>query len=710
MHHELLIISAYRDQINDIRHLCAEMGISPPILEWERATRQLIDILNALFSRTSRPDVIISRGAVADLIERHFPDIVVLRAEPDDMDLAEALAKAKIHGPRLGFLLYAADAADFKTGALREMLGLAELRIYPYRSRRDIERLIVRGAREGLDAMAGGGRLGARTGAAMGFPVVFVPTGRRSVRSAIIRALAIIEARRVEKRQLRSLESVMASVNEGLLLLRGGRISLANQAFADLLGLAPAPALERLSGRDMASLPGLDAGLRRFLREGGPAEAVLRIRGQAFLFRKVPLSSAGAAAAPAAPAKETRAAPQGIPPVRPVPPAPSVPPPEDECLVIARDVTEIQQQERRIRRELHDKGLAARHRFEDLAGESAAFKSRVERARLFAATDANILIHGESGTGKELFAQSIHNASARKNRPFVAVNCAAIPESLLESELFGYEEGAFTGARRGGKAGLFELAHGGTVFLDEINSLPVPLQGVLLRVIQEKEIRRVGAQAVTAVDVRVISAANADMAALLARKEFRPDLFHRLNTLNLTLPPLSEREGDALLLARRFLQAYGRRYKTAPPALSPSDRALIRHTRWSGNVRELENVIHRYVVLSAQAGGGHGLAECLDGGAAVPSQPGGASAPAYPDAYPEAHTDAYPAAYTDGPPVPRPDASPETALLLRRGTLAAIEEEVIARYLEECRWNKEEAAAKLGICRATLWRKLKKSG
>lgn len=199
----------------------------------------------------------------------------------------------------------------------------------------------------------------------------------------------------------------------------------------------------------------------------------------------------------------------------------------------------------------------------------------LKKAETYAATDANILIGGDSGTGKELLTQSIHNASARAKESFVAVNCAAIPASLLESELFGYEEGAFSGASKGGKRGLFEMAHKGTIFLDEINSMPLELQSILLRTLQEKEIRRIGSQRNIYIDIRVIAASNSDLMKMIREEKFRMDLYYRLNTLRLTLPSLDKRREDIRPLAISFLNHYGQKYSMPLLALSEDNFRLL---------------------------------------------------------------------------------------------------------------------------------------
>ncbi|MCL2000220.1 MAG: sigma 54-interacting transcriptional regulator [Planctomycetes bacterium] len=262
------------------------------------------------------------------------------------------------------------------------------------------------------------------------------------------------------------------------------------------------------------------------------------------------------------------------------------------------DVTKIQQLEQDIRNQLHDKGFVARYRFEDIATNDHQMQALKKRAVLYAKTDTTIMIEGESGTGKELFAQSIHNASARVDGPFIAINCAAIPQSLLESELFGYEAGAFTGAKKEGRRGLFELAHRGTMFLDEIGDIPKLLQTRLLRVLQEKELMRVGGTRVVPIDTRIISATNKNLRKLVSKGDFRDDLYYRLSVFQLSLPPLRERRGDVEMLCRIFLAQMKmdvdeKQFRYLLPSL------LAYH--WPGNVRELRNVTERLSLLLPHA-------------------------------------------------------------------------------------------------------------
>ncbi len=236
--------------------------------------------------------------------------------------------------------------------------------------------------------------------------------------------------------------------------------------------------------------------------------------------------------------------------------------------------------------------------FEDIIAESNKMLETINQAKLFSLSDSPVLITGESGTGKELFTRSIHNSSKRSNKPFVAINCASIPEQLLESELFGYEEGSFTGSKKGGKSGLFEIANGGTIFLDEIGEMAPHIQAKLLRVLQEKKIRRIGSHKETPIDVRVLSATNQDIEEMINSRKFRLDLLYRINIFSIHIPPLRERKSDLPALIQYFIRLHSIRYnKDIDEIDSKVMKKLINHN-WPGNVRELQNVLERAVALS----------------------------------------------------------------------------------------------------------------
>lgn len=240
--------------------------------------------------------------------------------------------------------------------------------------------------------------------------------------------------------------------------------------------------------------------------------------------------------------------------------------------------------------------LEAKYTFDDIIGRHSGMVTAIEKAKVAAVTPATVILRGESGTGKELFAHAIHNASNRKNAQFVRVNCAAIHSNLLESELFGYEDGAFTGARKGGRMGLFEQAHGGTIFLDEIGEVDINTQAKLLRVIQEKEFVRVGGNEQISVDVRIISATNRDLEQEVAEGKFRKDLYYRLNVVPIKIPPLREHKRDIPELIEFLINKYNQEYGRSVEEISKRAIEITKEYNWPGNIRELENYIGRAMI------------------------------------------------------------------------------------------------------------------
>lgn len=327
--------------------------------------------------------------------------------------------------------------------------------------------------------------------------------------------------------------------------------------------------------------------------------------------------------------------------------------------------------------------FSARYGFPRIVGEHASIRDLSQQIQRVAQTDSTVLLLGESGTGKELFARAVHHLSPRRDLPFVALNCAAIPEGLVENELFGHEKGAFTGAGAR-KAGKMDLAHRGTLFLDEIGELPLAIQAKLLRVLEERCFERVGGTQSIEVDVRIVVATNRDLHKAVADKLFREDLFFRISAVPLTIPPLRDRGNDVLLLADHFLEKFSREFGKPGAELSAGAKQRILDYRWPGNVRELQNAIERAVILSDSA---------LISADTLQLQP----------------------------QRPEPNAVPAGMLpstFSWDGTL----EEVVARAvhatervllentLRDCRWNKTRAAELLGISPKTLAAKLKSTG
>ena len=338
-------------------------------------------------------------------------------------------------------------------------------------------------------------------------------------------------------------------------------------------------------------------------------------------------------------------------------------------IVVIDDVMEIQQKELKIRSRINKKSMTAQYHFTDILGTSNEITYTKKIAKKFSQTNAPILIQGESGTGKELFAQSIHNASDRKEASFVAINCAAIPENLLDSELFGYEDGAFTGAKKGGKKGLFELAHHGTIFLDEINALPLHLQSKLLRVLQEREVMKIGGNNVIPVDIRVIAAANEDLMESVQKRSFREDLYYRINVLQLIVPPLRERKEDIIEISKQYITSWNfSKTLNITPLLS-----ILMQYHFPGNVRELKNILERFQVYCK----GEALTE-----ESLQEYMRQALSPGMNQSFTPFNTSA-------------------ASLNLKEQ-----EENLIKAALDRYQGRKDLAAKELGISRATLWRKL----
>src|SRR5919107_1288069 len=312
--------------------------------------------------------------------------------------------------------------------------------------------------------------------------------------------------------------------------------------------------------------------------------------------------------------------------------------------------------------------IRGQYSFANIVGQSKKMKDLFELIESVAASDANILIQGENGTGKELIANAIHYNSNRVKGPFIKINCAAIPKDLIESELFGYKKGAFTGAMND-KVGLFEMAEGGSLLLDEIGEMPPYLQTKLLRVLQEREYRPIGSDRLVHVDFRLICATNIDLEVALREGKLREDLYFRINTITLRVPPLRERTEDIPLLCNHFLQKFNQRYQKAVRSISPAAYHLLIRNRWAGNVRELENAIERAVLV------------CKTGEIT-------------PNDLPETIRE-------EG------SASQEFTIPPHR-TLAEIEKMAIVQTLQRTNWNKQEAAQILGLYRPTLYSKMKK--
>lgn len=346
--------------------------------------------------------------------------------------------------------------------------------------------------------------------------------------------------------------------------------------------------------------------------------------------------------------------------------------------------SDIQAMQYQIHKDLKLRGLVAKYTFEDIEGIGPAITLAKEKAHSYAGYDSTLLIYGESGTGKELMAQSVHNASNRYKQPFVAINCASFPANLIESELFGYVGGAFTGARKEGKAGLFEMADQGTIFLDEVAEIPMELQPKLLRVIQEGEIMRIGGDKVIRINTRVICATNKNLFQLVQEGKFREDLYYRLCVLEIHLPSLRERREDIPILCENLLNQFNQRHNKQIAGFAPKVMKHLEALPFPGNIRELSNVIERMMILSQEDEvflSENTLLKALE--TSLPDRDGIPFLPQMEKAFPMTEYAEKPASLKE---------------LQRQATLQA---------LEKCGGNQTKAAKLLGIHPTTLWRRLR---
>jgi propionate catabolism operon transcriptional regulator len=573
-------------------------------------------------------DAFVSAGSNASILRAGLR-APVATIQLGGFDLLQALIKARRIAGRVGVVMYGQTIPELE--AVKDLLNI-EISQHAYQTPDDARQRFEALRREGFTVIVGSSlvvELAEETGL-----VGLLAYSLASIRKGFDDALELARVARLEAGRYEQLHSVLHNLQEAVVAVdRQDRIIAVNPPMQQLLG---GPGL-RVQGQALDALqPALS--LRATLDSGLQERAVAqRFAQRDWVAHRTPIREHGEIVGAA---------------------------------LTLYDAGTIQAADTSLRMMQRRQQHAARHGFGSLAGTSPALQRAIASARRFARTDLGVLITGESGVGKELFAQAMHNDSSRAGRPFVAVNCASFPESLLESELFGYEEGAFTGSRRGGKRGLFEAAHTGTLFLDEIGDMPLPLQTRLLRVLQEREIMRLGATAPIPIDVRVIAATHQPLVDLIAAQRFRQDLYYRLNTLRLALPALRERREDipaiATPLVARCLARLGSPLDAAA-ALAPL-LPLLTAYGWPGNVRELENLAERIAVFLLQFDrvGDVRYAELAHDCPELFAQPGAAAGAA------------------DLPLAER-----------------------VAQAMELAGGRRAEAAQRLGVSRSTLWRWLR---
>ncbi|MFZ5642186.1 MAG: sigma 54-interacting transcriptional regulator [Bacillota bacterium] len=608
--------------------VCEETGgkIAETVQEWEAG---------------GRVEIIIARGAIAAGLKRKVKTPVVM-IEVTSYDIVEAICRAKTasHGG-IGITLLDIEQIPprYDYEAISKIVGV-DFNVILYRSERELYKTIEKAAGNKSPVMVGTSLGAVEIASGKGFETVLVHSSREFIQDAMKKAKDICRVRRRDLRLCRSFQSILNNAYDGILAVEKNEITIFNPVAEKTTGLKS----EEVLGRPILEVCRTNAVCRALYGDGKPASSIIVYLGDLpIVVSRVPVMLGQNN--------------YGI-------------------TVTFQAADKIKRIEAKIRQELNSQGLVAKFRFSDIIGRSAMIAETIREARKYARSEATVLITGESGTGKELFAQSMHNESNRRDGPFVAINCAALPENLLESELFGYEEGAFTGARKGGKQGLFTLAHGGTIFLDEVSELSLGLQARLLRVLQEKEVMPVGGQRVIPVDVRIISATNQNLSISVNEGTFRKDLFFRLNVLNLQIPPLRNRLEDVPELFKHF---FGRLAGPGSMEAYNLDGNLLDELKmymWPGNIRELEGFAERYAALGEDNTRIHstfyGLFKKLVMGA-----------------------------------IDHDIKNDGNHLTIQLGSIPDMEKQILTQASRLIRGNKGEMAKILGISRTTLWKKLK---
>ena len=505
-------------------------------------------------------DVVIARGFSALTMKQR--GYICAELKVGGYDVIAAVLKARRMSPGLSHIaVIGAFNMIYGIESIRDAFPDMKLSTYPVNSEPLLADAIRQAISDGCDALVGN-YTGVELAKKSGLPAVMIESGQEAINNAIDEAKSAAEIDLREKMRSAQMANIMNYSFQGILSTdQNGIITFANKYCYSILDSGHA----LLTGRSILDFfPNLP--LEEVTRNGKKLLSELHIYASYHLMVNC------------------------------------VPAPDNSgntgCVLTFQDTSRIQADELQVRKKLRHSSFQAKYQFSNILHKSRIMDSVISDAMTYSYSDSNILIYGETGTGKELFAQSIHNSSPRKNHPFVAINCSALPENLLESELFGYVEGAFTGASKGGKMGFFELAHKGTIFLDEIGDVSPNLQSRLLRVLQEREVVRLGSDTVIPVDVRVISATNKNLKEEVANGRFRQDLLYRLDVLELNLPPLRNRDQDALFLLSQLISYEHERTGCILTGLSEEGASLITQYPWPGNIREMRNFCQRLSILT----------------------------------------------------------------------------------------------------------------
>jgi PAS domain S-box-containing protein len=588
-------------------------------------------------------EVAVGRRGTAHLLRENLR-IPVLSFPHRSLDILISLKAASEIGRRILFPVF--RQAMTGIAILEDLLGI-DLVQKIYRDTPSLEKAIMRAKRQGCEVVVGGG-VTQRFAEAVGLKFVEIRTSDEDIAATLDNAASVALAGREQKAMARRYRAIIDAASDGIVAVDArGRITAANAAALKALQIGESEALGQPVHNLLPESP-----IPRILNSRTAIQDRLgQIGDGRFIFSHLPILLDGEAIG---------------------------------AVSTFRDIGNVMRTENVVRRSL-SAGLVAKYKLKELVHVSPAMREVVELGKQYARTDSTILVMGETGTGKEIFAQGIHDLSRRSRFPFVSINCAALPEQLLESELFGHEEGAFTGSKRGGKPGRFELAHQGTIFLDEIDSTPEAMQVRLLRVLQEREVMRVGGDRIIPVDVRVIAAASRDLNAALLEGQFRPDLFFRLNVLRIQIPPLRQRREDIPVLLDFFIRSVSDRQQIEPIRLPAEYVNRLQPYDWPGNVRQLKNFAER-LVLNCSLRCSPDMLEILYHELIQFSGVAGGTAPA---AAPQA-----PAAFKSHV----------------REKVLQNERAIIQEALRNTRYRLSQTAEQLGISRTTLWRKMKALG
>ncbi|KKI92054.1 Fis family transcriptional regulator [Bacillus sp. SA1-12] len=508
-------------------------------------------------------DVIVCRGGTARLIMESDIRVPVVEIAITGQDIAQVFHESKkrtgLNNPRVSILAFKNMAYDIEV--LSTILDV-KLAIHPLDRIEDIPSKIEQLTKTDVDIVVGGIKT-VILAAKKGFRTLRISSGDFSIRAAFLEAQQILLGRKIEKERAQEFKALVDYSIQGIISINHEQfIKVFNPAAERLLNVSA----KEMVGQKISSVLSFIS-IEECLIEGKESIGqIAKLANKWMMFNHAPIIVD----------KKIIGA-----------------------IITFQDVTRIQEMEAKIRNEVLLKKFHAKYQFSDIAGISSEMMETKRMAKQIALVDTTVLISGESGTGKELFAQSIHNSSQRKNGPFVAINCAALPPNLLESELFGYVEGAFTGATKKGKPGLFEMAHKGTIFLDEISEMDQYGQSRLLRVLQEKQVMRLGDDKYLPVDVRIVAATNKNLFEQIQKGHFRQDLFYRLKVLTVNLPPLRKRNGDIIYLAQHFLEHYRKLYLKQIDITQKAYEKLHQYN-WPGNIRELMYFIERLVVIAKE--------------------------------------------------------------------------------------------------------------